>query len=346
MAGVFIARRRLIAAASPGSKAGPRREPTRAVLSILAIISPLFALLALGYAAARSGLAPPAGLATMGNFVVYCALPALMFRALALRPLRETVRADLLLVYAAGSVLMWLLGVLQFARPPRGSLRDGAIAGLGMAMSNSAFIGYPLMQQLIGSDAAIMLAASQIVENVLMYPLGIGLAELGGSVSRQALMVARDIGLRLARNPFIIAIALGLTAGLLKLSLPGPLVRLLDLLAGAAPVCALFVIGGRLAGAQLSGQRWEVIRIAGCKLLLHPLVLGGVVLLWGGALPPDLRLAAVVSAALPTFSIYGIFAQHYGRGEVSAGVVTAATMASFLTLPLWILIARRLTGVH
>jgi hypothetical protein len=124
--------------------------------------------------------------------------------------------------------------------------------------------------------------------------------------------------------------------------MPAPVERTVNLFAMASSALSLFVIGGALVGLPLAGLGRRAVPIAFGKLILHPLA----VLLATSALPalglpaldPELRLAAVVMAAMPMMSIYPILAQGYGQQDFAATALLLTTVASFFTLSgmLWI----------
>jgi predicted permease len=112
------------------------------VLNVLAITSPVFLLIALGYAAIEAGVMAKAAIRPLGAFVLTFALPALIFKSLALRPIAEIANAAYLAAYGGGSLIAYFL-MLGLARTQGKSLTGGAIRALGAAVSNSAFIGCP-----------------------------------------------------------------------------------------------------------------------------------------------------------------------------------------------------------
>jgi predicted permease len=94
---------------------------------------------------------------------------------------------------------------------------------------------------------------------------------------------------------------------------------------------ALFVIGGSLVGLKLAGVRRDLAWVAMGKLILHPLAV--FTLLW--LLPPiapELRIAAVLFAAMPMLSIYPVVAQKYGLEGFTAAALLVTTIASFFSI--------------
>jgi predicted permease len=214
---------------------------------------------------------------------------------------------------------------------------------MGMSCSNSSFIGYPILLLTLAPVAGVALAMNVLVENVVMLPLIITLAENGRGDGRQSWRrVLRLTLARLARNPLVIALAAGLTVSLLEWPLPAPLGRTVTLFAQASGALSLFVIGGTLVGLPMHGLARQVAPIMAGKLLLHPLAvalaMAGLAQIGAAPADPQLRHAAIMNAAMPMMSIYPIVAQAYGLENRSAAALVLTTSASFVTLSvlLWL----------
>jgi malonate transporter and related proteins len=310
------------------------------MLDILAVTAPIFCLILVGFAAVRFGVLAKADVRPLGLFVINFALPALLFRALYERSLAEIMSGGFLLAYALGSLSVMAAGVAIAYLGRQRSLAASAMVGMGMAFPNSGFIGYPIALQLIGPTASIVLALAMIVENVILLPLTLLLAE-GGTSSRESMgSLLLQTFARLIKSPLILAIIGGLTFAGLKLVPPAPIARAIDMLAMASSPVALFVIGGTLVGLQVRGMIGDVALIMAGKLLLHPLAVMGVILVLP-AFDPVLQLAAVTIACVPMLSIYPILGQRYGQETLCAAALVATTAASFLTISaiLWLVAA-------
>jgi predicted permease len=213
---------------------------------------------------------------------------------------------------------------------------------MGASFSNSGFVGYPIVMQLLGPSTAVALALCMLVENLLMLPLTLVLADSGSRAGAWH-RILRQILARVARHPLIVAIMAGLAVSLSGLDIPAPVASGVSLLAHASTPLALFVIGGSLVGLRLRGQWFDVGAVTVGKLLLHPLAVLAMVLV----LPVDgpLRSAAVLFAAMPMLSIYPIVAQPHGEESFCAAALLLTTVLSFLTISLWLgLVAFGLEG--
>jgi malonate transporter and related proteins len=149
------------------------------VFSVLQIVAPVFVIIAAGYAALRLGYLEAAALVGLSAFVLRVALPALVFNALAGAPVGETMDVRYLAGYCAGSLAVFAVGYL-WARPEGRKVGVCAMQGLGMSVSNSGSVGFPIATLVIGAGAAPILAQTMIVENLVMLPLGLTVAEMAG----------------------------------------------------------------------------------------------------------------------------------------------------------------------
>jgi len=205
-------------------------------MNILSITGPIYLVILGGFLSVRLGLFEKRDTRALGTFVANFCVPALLFRTLGSRDIDEVLDLRYMLAYACGSLTV-LLGTYFGMRRLRGAVSaKAALLGLGMSSSNSAYIGFPIASQLLGPAAAAGLALVMLVENVLMVPLALALAEgsEGGRRSwRDALAPLR----RLARNPMILAIVAGFSVALLDLEVPDVLARTVQLVAAVAERC-------------------------------------------------------------------------------------------------------------
>jgi predicted permease len=275
----------------------------------------------------------------LGTYVVKFALPALVFTALSQRPVSEILNGRYVLNYAVGSLVVMMIAFAWGWRQQRKSFTLSALCGLGMSSSNSGFIGFPIAVQVAGSaSAAVGLAMCMLVENLVMIPLMLIMADSDRVGAGKWHRVLLQSLVQLARNPVILAIFGGFAVAMTGVEITGVLARTINMLAISSAAVSLFVIGGTLVDLKTEGMRRDVSAIALGKLLLHPLAVG--LMMW--ALPPEdhtLQAAGVVFAATPMLSIYPILAQRYGFEQMCAAALLFATVLSFVTISvvLWIL---------
>ncbi len=307
--------------------------------SVLAITGPIYLIVAAGFLCTRTGLFARADMRVFGKYVINLALPALLFNALSQRSVGEVLNPVFVVAYAGGSLVAMALGIFWARRVAGKSVSAGAIVGMGMACSNSGFIGFPLVAQVFGAaTAGVGLALAMVVENFLLLPLALAIADsdlgdgvvTGSRAARWKAALAQSMR-GIVRNPMIHGIALGFVFSLFGWRLPEAVAKAVNIFASSCAALSLFVIGGSLVGVAAKGMARDVAAVAFGKLLVHPLAVLALVLL----LPPmarELQIAVVIMAAVPMLGIYPILAQKHGHDGMAAGAQAGTTVVSFFTL--------------
>lgn len=313
------------------------------MFDILSITVPIFIMIAIGYAAVHWRVFAPEAMRVLGNYVVVLALPALLFKAVSERPISEVVNWSYMAAYLCGSLVVLTGGFFYARRIQKAETTAAAFSAMGMVCSNTGFIGYPILLLTLPSIAGVGLALNMMVENIVLIPLLLAIAEAGhGGPSPVGKMLARTFR-GLARNPIIIGLVAGLAASFSGATIPAPLMKPIDMLAASSAAVSLLVIGGTLASVSVRGLSGEIAPTVAGKLVFHPLAVfaATVVLPLAGLAPlsPDMQAAAVILAAVPMMGIYPILAQRFGRERSSVVAMLMATVLSFFTLSavLWVI---------
>jgi len=306
------------------------------MLDILGITFPIFATIALGYAAVRVGVFAQSDMKILGKYVLNIALPALLCAAVARRDLAEVLQLNYALVFALGGVATFALVYLTLLAQGTGPARR-AIGAMGSCCPNSAYVGYPVMLMILPDQAGIVLALNFLVENFLLIPLGLMFLESARDTGeKNKLRMLGRLFLSILKRPMFIGLLSGLALLVLDVELPSAAFRLLDMLAASASALALVMIGGSLVGLPLRGEMTLAVQILIGKLLVNPamVMLAAVALPMLGmpALSPEMWIAAVMSAAMPMLVLYVVFAQEYGHEGIASIALLAATVGAFFTL--------------
>ena len=306
------------------------------MLDILSTTAPIYLAIAVGYLAARHGLFNKTEMRVLGKFVINIALPSLLFNALIQRRFDEIFNSTYVAAYIAGSLLTMAAALLWARRLAAGEPSARPYIAMGMTCSNSGFVGFPIMLLTLPSIAGVALALNMLVENILLLPLLISLAEQQDAAGTSRLRAIGNSILRLRKNPLIIAIFAAFALSLLELKLPAALSRTVALFSQASSAVSLFVIGGTLSGLSIKGMSNKIIPITLGKLALHPLLVWLTLTLFAvlgmPELTADLRTALILTAALPIMSIYPILGMRHGHEGFCAASLLSTTTVSFFTL--------------
>ena len=326
------------------------------MLHILEITFPFFALVLCGYAVARCGWLPLDSIPGLNLFVLYFALPCMLFRFGAATPIARMLDPSIFGTYLLCALAMVGLCVVTTRRGPVG-WNDASFGALVAAFPNSGFMGVPLLVGLLGERAAAPAIVALAVDMVITASLCIALSRLGsgtrtgagaGSRPGQAQGSGHAVlnALKgMATNPLPWSIGLGCVVSASGVTLPGVLMRPVAMLADAASPVALFALGAMLArssmraavttSATTAARRSDVPQIVFYKLIVHPaLVLGTGRLAIAAGAPLDAFAATVLAlvAALPSASNVPMLAERFGAdaGRI-ARIVLVSTALAFLS---------------
>ena len=322
-----------------GGCAGPTIRP---VLDILRITFPFFALVLCGYVAARVRLLPLEAIGGLNTFVLFFALPCMLYRFGASTPIGQLLDPAAFAVYLPCALLM-VGGTVYFSMNERIRWNDAAFGALVAAFPNTGFMGVPLLVALLGAQAAGPAILTILIDLVITSSLCIALSRLDSADEHGAAEAARKALKGMAMNPMPWSIALGALSSWLGLTPVQPVMATLGLLADAASPVALFTIGAVLARSQQVAAAQEhaplpwrdFVPVALAKLLLHPLVVlaaGSAAIALGLALDRFALTAMVLVAALPSASNVSLLAERFGAdtGRI-ARIILLSTAAAFLT---------------
>jgi len=313
------------------------------VLDILKVTFPFFALVLCGYLAAKRRLLPLESIGGLNTFVLYFALPCMLYRFGASLPVARLFDPAVLAVWLPCALLM-VAATIRWSLNSRIGWNDASFGALVAAFPNTGFMGVPLLVALLGPAAAGPAIATVLVDLVITSSLCIALSRLDGAGhgGAAAAAAARKALQGVALNPMPWAILLGGMSSALGLEPVQPLAATIGLLGDAASPVALFTIGAVLARSQhLAAQARtslaarDYLPVALAKLVVHPLLvlgvgLGGVAL--GLPLDRSALVVMVLVAALPSASNVSMLAERFGAdtGRI-ARIILVTTAAAFLT---------------
>ncbi|KKW67511.1 hypothetical protein AAV94_10135 [Lampropedia cohaerens] len=300
---------------------------------MLAYVTPVFLIIALGVAVKRMRNTPPTLFPSLEWLTFYVAFPALLFlRTAQLQMDAATLKALATLVI--GPVLLMLLLALLLLRwglralpaPARSSVVQGTTRPstyFGLAVAGLVFP--PEISALVMLALAIAMPPVNVIAVV-------ALAWWSGQR-----VTARTIARNLARNPIILATLAGTLTNLSGVPLPAFLANALEILGGVALGLGLLCVGGGLVFQLQGAYPLTVILTDALKLLGLP-SLTWLLCRWL-AVSDDMTIAACFFAALPTApNAYIMARQLGGDARLMASLITTQTLLSMVTVPLWLMV--------
>lgn len=303
------------------------------MLAIIDIVLPVFALIAIGAVAARTGYLSDGVGDAVSRFAFFLALPALLFRTVAGSQLPEAIPWGYWLSYYGAVAIVWLATHLVARRLFNAEPREAVIAGLGAIQANTVLVGIPLILKAYGDTAAAPIALLLAINLPLTMAIATLLFESASDTGRSALP---GLVRGLATHPILLAIVAGTVANLAGLRLPTLIDAPLALLSAAAIPCALIGLGMSLAKYGIGERLGLVFCVTALKLVVLP----AAVFLLGTrifALPPIYLGAAVIFAAAPIGINTYIFAARYHTGvALTSGAIALSTALAVLSTAAWL----------
>jgi len=312
------------------------------VLDILLVTFPFFALVLCGYIAARRRMLPLDAIPGLNTFVLYFALPCMLYRFGASTPIGQLLDPVAASVYLVSALLLVTV-VVRTSRNDRIGWNDASFGALVAAFPNTGFMGVPLLIALLGAQASGTAILTIMIDLLVTTSLCVALSRLDSAGVHGAEVAAMRALKGVAVNPMPWAIVLGGIASAAQFEPIKPVAQTIGLLADAASPVALFTIGAVLARSQYVGasrehspmDKRDFVPIVFVKLLVHPLLvwaLGHAAMKIGLPLRAESLTVMVLVAALPSASNVAILAERFGAdtGRI-ARIILLTTAAAFIT---------------
>ena len=321
------------------------------VLSIVLVTLPFFALVLCGYIAVQRRLLPLEAIPGLNSFVLFFALPCMLFRFGSGTPLAQLLDASVFFTYLLCALLMVGFTVM-FSLNQRIGWNDAAFGALVAAFPNTGFMGVPLLVALLGPAASGPAIVTIMADLLITNSLCIALSRLDGAQQQGARTAALQALKGVVSNPMPWAILLGTLFSALDLRLPTALAQTVSLLADAASPVALFTIGAVLArsrllsasGAPRALRYSDYLPVVAFKLLLHPLLVflvGALAIRLGVPLTYSALTVIVLVAALPSASNVTILSERFGADTARVGnIILVSTALAFLSFSLVVKLLR------
>ena len=218
-------------------------------------------------------------------------------------------------------VVALYLSVLFFAPVSRDKKN---IFRYGLIVSNSSFIGIPVVGELYGNLGVLYTSFFQIPIRIMMWTAGLSLFT---NVDK------KESFQKLIKHPCIIAIMIGTFLMLSSVSLPPFLGNTISGLSKCTTPLSMITVGAMFANSKWSDfLDPSILYYCFIRLIVFPAIVFGAVRLLG----IDLVLGnvAVLLSAMPMAATTAILADKYNyNGETASRSIFVSTLLSIVTLP-------------
>lgn len=306
-------------------------------MHVFTTISPIFAVVILGYFTRRSGYISKDLLGSANRLVFYLAIPALIFRAVSKASFTTDFNTTVLVITLLSTTFIYAFSWLVGRCTCWSLARIGSFvqcAGHG----NHGFVGLPVALYFIGDSGLVKAAIIAGFLFMLQNILSVLALEANGADKGAFGDKIRKIGRSAMRNPIILSAFAGMVVSWFEIELPGPALRFLDIMSGMAAPLSLLLIGASLSFDIMRKNFFSVVGVVVMKLVSLPLL--GIILFLIMGLNQDDYLPALILLATPTATVaYVMAGEMGGDSEFAAAAISTSTLASAVTYLLWLTIA-------
>lgn len=291
----------------------------------------IFLLIFVGYILPRKKLVSDQGQKDITNLLLYVLLPCALLRAFQV-PFDKTVFTNGIKITAimALAYLITTFFSILLARRISKDEEKRAILVLGMVLPNVGFMGYPLVESLLGQEYIFYAVMGNISFEIISWSVMVTLIS-------KATGTQSDISIikKLSTTPPLIAIAIGLGTYFLPFTIPDPFMSTINLLGSAMTPIAMVIVGMSLSKANLK-KVWfqkELYFISVIRLLVYPLIF--MALFKGLGIDGIIYSMPLILLSMPSAGYTSIIAGKFGADATFASeIVTMCTLISLVTIPL------------
>ena len=292
----------------------------------------LFLLIGAGAAAVKTGVLKAEGRQTLSNLLVYLVVPAMIVHSYMMEFSEEILR-NLLAAFGL-SIFAILIGtVITLALTHRQKDRRAPIFRFACVFSNAAYMGFPLISALFGSEGLLYASAYVTVFNILLWTMGYSM--VSGSSS------PKEVARSLLHTPALYAMVVGLAIYLLQIPVPALIAQPLELLSNMNTPLSMIITGILIATGDLKHIFTDrhIWKLAALRMLLIPAVCLAAFAALGLLRFGMSAQVVLLLECCPAAAITSVFAVQFGHDEqFAAGCVVLTTLLSILTLPLCALV--------
>lgn len=294
-------------------------------------VAVLFLLIVIGFIAGKLKLISEQGQKDITQLVLYVTMPATIFSAMQLEMSQERLNTAFLVlgVMVFCYIIMFIVGFISSKRLP---LTKGQkdIFQTALLLSNTSFMGYPIIQSLLGQEALFyaVVGAGFIFETV-SWSLGVYLISRNGSESDGFNWK------KVVFSPGILSIVVGLIFFGFQWSVPEPINSVIDMMSPATSPLAMIVIGLMLSRSNLKEafQNKFIYLASALKLLVVPMIITLTLKAFGISGPA--LVIPVIMISMPTATYVAMFSGNYGNdSKFASQIVFMTSLLSMITIPI------------
>jgi predicted permease len=296
---------------------------------------PILLLMGIGFLSRKFGVLKQGDERVLSAYVYFFALPALFLVDMAETTfVAETVTfifAGIIPIFVVTAIYALLYVVFRFSRNTFYLLTLSTIFG------SLAFFGIPFVTFAFPSEQTEQLATlAAATIGIVAIAISITMLEFYRLGESAKLAGLKHVAKRLAKNPLILSIVVGILISVVGMEIPSPVSTFLHMTGGTTSAVAVFMLG-----AFLYGKKYENLTVAfGLSLLrivFLPVVALATLALFH--LPSMNQSVLVLMHAMPVAVSLAVLSERYDfQRETVASLTLISSVGAIVYLNIWLLI--------
>ena len=295
--------------------------------NIFTQVAVLFIIILVGYFVRKKGLLDESSTSKLSSLVMNIFLPAMIITAMQIQFDKEMIPKILSLLFVS-MVMFGVSTIVAFCL--KIFIKSDSKLGIfqyALVFSNSGFMGYPVVEAVLGKGAIFYAAIFNLPFNFLCFTLGVYFLSKGNSNAK--------FSIKSMINPSMIAVFIGLALFVTGTELPVFINHPLELLGDVTTPISMIVIGSMLAGSSAMEcfKRFDMYMLAVLRLVAIPVLV--FLVLRPFSFDSVVMAIPVVISAMPSTANTAIMANEYGADVALASqAVFFTTLFSVVSIPL------------
>ena len=292
-------------------------------------VLPIFSIGVLGFLLGKRQIFNFEAAMVLNKFVMVIGVPSLIFLLLSKAPISE-FNIRMLSGYFFTEIILYLTGFLIAKFIFHREMKEAALIGLCIALTNHVLFVLPIAETLFGEEYAKPIISIITMDGLILFAGTIVLLDF---LETQDLTFA-DTFKRIILNPPLIAVLIGLIFGLSRSKIPVGVEVFLNAIAVSASPVLLFALGIILSRPYKGANLALPLTMTFIKLVIHP-IFAGIMLTAALALPTEFRNPAIMTAAAPCGLMSFMLALNYKvKVDVIARAILISSVGSTITTSL------------
>lgn len=285
----------------------------------------LFILILIGFAGVKAGVIKMEGKKAFSDLLIYIIVPAMIIDSY-MSEFNPEILSNLIKAFGLSALLLLIGLAVTMLLTIKMKDKDSAITRFACIFSNAAYMGFPLIKALFGTEGLLYASAFVTMFNLLLWT--VGYAIVSGQVKPKE--VLRNI----FATPALISVVIGLVLYLCRIPVPELIKQPISFVGSMNTPLSMIITGMIIAGSKVRSlfANKKLIFVIGVRMFVIPVICFGLFAFLGiGGMVAQVVL---LLEACPTAAMTSVMAVQFNHDEnLAAGAVVVTTFLSILVLP-------------